>query len=212
VPIATRLFVPSAYRPSAKFGAFGMLLFSGQPGGAEDLARYQRICETYLRVLDDSAVVDEVDPHALQMVTVWPRADLKSVRSFDPETGNAHDECQRAIAHYAYASAHIWMKKFETHGAQFPVARGPYLVAWSQRAAAKKSSVVLTLDLSTLDSTPEIENAFRLWGKQIEDDPRHWQSSWRPTDWKFYTASMLNTYGQRIIDALAIVKHAGFIS
>lgn len=187
-----------------------MLVFSGQPGTAADLARYQRICEGYLRGLDDSKAVDQIDPNALQMVTVWPRTDLTDVRSFDPQTGNAHNECQRAIAHYAYPAAHLWMKKFEMHGAHFPIARGPYLVAWSQRASGK--TVILSLDLSQLDTNAEIDNAFLFWKKQIEDDPRQWRSSWSPAGWKYFTAGLLNAYGQRIIDALAIVRRAGFVS
>ena len=188
-----------------------MLLFSGHPNGEEDLSRYQRVCEAYLNVLGDSAAIDQVDPNALQMVTVWPRTDLTTEQSFDPENGDVHRECQIAISHYAYPAAHVWMKKFEASGAHISLAQGPYLVAWAQDPVAGNAVTILTLDLSAMESSAEIENAFRLWANQIEEDPHQWQKSWRPDDWKFYAAGMLNAYGQRVVDAIAIVKHAGFI-
>lgn len=176
------------------------------------MKRYLRICDAYLKTFDDSADISEADPNARQMVTVWPRRDIKAVRRFDAESGDSDQECKSAVLHYAYAAAHVWKKKFELHGARVGVGRGPFLVAWAQTAAPAKGAVtVLTLDLSGSDNTEEIQTAFRLWARQIERDPQGWQNSWRKQDWRFYAASMLNTYGQRVIDALAIVRHAGFI-
>jgi hypothetical protein len=189
-----------------------MLVFSGRPATPEDLQRYMRVCEAYLTVLNDSSDVERVDPFALQMITVWPRRDISAVRPFNSDASASATECQSAVAHYDYSAAYVWEKKFEARGAKLSVGRGPYLIAWAQHRRARKSVTVLTLDLSAMESTPQIENAFRLWANQIEGDPDSWQKSWQPQDWRFYTASMLDAYGQKVIDALAIVKHAGFLS
>jgi hypothetical protein len=210
--MATRLFVPSNYRPSEKYAAFGVLALSGPPTGADEARRYKWICEAYLTIFDDSSMVEAISPDVVQMITIWPRFDLTKTQSFDPTTSNLDLECERAISRYSYPAAHIWMKKVEARGAHIAVGRGPFLVAWARSPEGTNApGSVLTLDLSMMNSQADIENAFRLWKNEIEKHPQSWSDAWRPAKWKLFVASSLNAYGQQIIDAITIVKHVGLI-
>lgn len=205
-PLATRLFVPPSFKPPASLQAFGMLVFAGRPSAPDAVDRYLRICTAYLNTFDDAVEVWNADPDAVQMLTAWPRTDLEAPLSFDAVHDDADGECRRAVAHYSFVTAHLWMSRMKAGPA---AKRGPYLVAVARDGRGKGAPLtILKLDLSRMETESQIENAFHLWMAEIEKNPRSWNSAWRPQVWKLYVASMLNQYGKQVFDAITIVRHA----
>ena len=211
-PLGTRLFTPPIYDIPRGYGAVAVLAFPHPPTDADERARYLAACAAYVTVLPDSAVASAFAPDRPQMVTLWPRDDLRTPMSVQAPASPASlaQLCDAAVAHYAYLAADGWLSQLPRTVAFDRAARGPFLVAWAPPTALGRPNVpILRYDLSDFAAASEFTDSFTLWKNEIEDDPSLWASGWDLTRWRLKTRALSDRYAERIFAGLKLVPWIG---
>lgn len=205
--VSTRLFVPTRFSDFEAYGAVAMIIFPQVPATSEQTNRHRRICHAYLTTLPDATMTREQVPELRQMVTLWPRRDIKKPLSLHTSTQAAvAAQCERAVKNYDFVTAAVWTALIPKQAGVNRTRRGPFLIAWAPASAiGRAKSDLLLFDLSDFEQTSAIQRAFRIWKAEIENDPTLWNRGWNMNRWKAHTAAKLDRYGKQISGAIKMV-------
>ena len=204
-PAATRLFTPPDYALPRGYGAVAVVSFPRAPASPEERERYMRFCKAYLTVLPDAVVTARADPDRAQMVTLWPRTDLREAQSLrTPPQGRKLDAaCDDAVDNYAYEAAERWLARVPRRAGYTPGARGPVLVAWAPPASiCDERAPMLIYDMSQLERRGAISDGFAIWKRDIEEQPELWRNGWNLTRWRLNLQALTDRYGEQIVSAV----------
>lgn len=189
---ASRSFSARDEMDPADFAGYGIVYFPGsiQSGGNADRARM--ICQAFrqLPTVSDLETPPESIPRSDQFVTVWPlRLDsdvdeirdaegdeVAALRSGNSEAGSAAAAriCGVAVASYDRNAANRAQR--DAGGNAAFSGQGPYLLAWAPGAAKGADALVLSLDMSQVNTLPEARRDLTLWANLIEGDRSVWRN------------------------------------
>jgi hypothetical protein len=113
------------------------------------------------------------------MVTVWPVNNNNLADSLNPKA-DLNSQCLQAIRSIdlvaslsAIRSARAIVPNSDLSG------RGPYVIAWAPaKLAGKPRASVLVLDLSSVTTSAQAVEMFRVWAEKIEKNPALWRRGW----------------------------------
>lgn len=194
---ATRLFVSAEQFPPTAFKAYGVLAFTNVPD-EEELERYTQICEAFIQTIKPAT--DDNPPPRVQMVTVWPVKSAEIANKLNILTGwhaiaDNEDKCRSALESYDMSAATSATNAarasgFEANGI------GPYLIAWSPTSViGKADAVVLTADLSAVESLELAKNYMTRWKNDIENKPELFDAGFNVTKMTRYLRELADKHG-----------------
>ena len=178
---------------SEEYKVHGYLLLSSKP--EDDLQRYLKICESYLRHFDAAEdFKGEVSDRNL-MPTYWLlNSDAITISKTLGHQYLYHMSCDEYIELYDYSRAKILLSK-----ASQLSTRGPILAAWSTQDV---SSEILIFDLSNLDEN-DSDRAMLIWKERITMNPRVWNNGFKLVKIREELRSFLQKYGDEIVSVIS---------
>ena len=183
--IPTRGFLYRGESPEQDLGAYGYLLFTGQPD-KDKYARYEHICDSYERKIRDVNEYPGGDRSAL-MITYW-------LLATHDENSSQKSECARLIDNYDYATADKIVSAIGKLSAT-----GPILVAWNKPfGSGQSASTGLVLDMSDF-ADEDLDRAFSIWKDRIVRDPSVWQKGFNVVKAREAFRSLIQLHGAKII-------------
>jgi hypothetical protein len=177
---ASRIFAGPGQFPPSNFLAYGIVAFQALPTDKGEISRYETICKGFLAAIPTSnALIKYGVKTSQQMVTVWPVNNNNLADSLNPKA-DLNSQCLQAIRSIdlvaslsAIRSARAIVPNSDLSG------RGPYVIAWAPaKLAGKPRASVLVLDLSSVTTSAQAVDMFRVWAEKIEKNPALWRRGW----------------------------------
>jgi hypothetical protein len=199
---ASRNFLKPSDIPPAGFGAYGMVAFTALPTDDEGRQRLARICKSFLASLPSTGSLPASVAHRDQMVTIWP---LDDPRNPAAQAG----DCDYLIGNYALYAGQSAIndtrdRKHKLDG------RGPFLIGWSpSNTRGVKDAVVLVIDLSAYDTQDSFDAEFRLWEREIVENPTLWRNGFSVENLRLAVREFADRYGQSILDGMKFWGKSG---
>jgi hypothetical protein len=189
--IPVRGYLYAGETASQGFGAYGYLLFTKEPND-ETRARYELICDSYLRNFEPRSAYGGKKPGSL-MITYW------MLTTTHAETSDAESDCKQLLGKYDYARAYEMVSAISKL-----TSPGPVLVAWEQPYASDTTlkEDALILDMSDF-SNEDLDRAFGIWKDRITKDPSVWKKGFNVVLVREAFRNLIEKYGDKIV---ALVK------
>jgi hypothetical protein len=178
--------------------AYGVVAFRAKPTPATR-DRLRMACISYTKTL-----VRQVDlPSAVspkdQMLTIWPLDDPANKQA-------AADNCDFVIDHYELYGGDSAIQDALRQGAILGDS-GPFLIGWSpSNTRGIPDKLVLTVDMSGLDSQQSFDQAFLFWKKKVVEDPTLWRSGFHSEELKLSIRDFVDHYGEAVLAAVKLWK------
>ena len=196
---ASRTFAGPNQFPPQDYAAYGVVIFRAKASVRfkEDWNRHLAICEAYKNSLLQSAELQTAT--SKQMVTVWPIShDALADRLNHSKLASV---CDHAVENYGLSDAQANLRAAQA-AAFTPSGRGPFLVAWAPPSTrGHTDAVVLTADLSSIESYDAALIVMQDWVKDIEQNPELWKSEngWSLAAIQEISRNWLDKHGGRIL-------------
>jgi hypothetical protein len=196
---ASRNFLKPSDIPPAGFGAYGMVAFTALPTDEESRGRLTKICKSFLASLPPTAELPPSITPRDQMVTIWP---LDDPRAPAAQAG----DCDYLTGNYALFAGQSAINDASDRKHRLD-GRGPYLIGWSpSNMRGVKDAVVLVIDLSSYDTQDSFDAEFRLWEREIVENPALWRNGFSIQNMRLAVREFADRYGQSILDGMKFWK------
>jgi hypothetical protein len=192
--VPVRMYLPAPAIPPRGIGAYGVVALRGLPTPATR-ARLWRLCQSFVKYLPRPEAIPNSVRRSDWMVTVWPLT--------QPEAAPAKkDDCDFVIDHYDLYGGISAIQDAELQGADLS-GPGPFLIGWSPASSrGVKDKVVLTFDMSSLDSQESFDRAFIWWQQRVVSDPKLWRHGWSVEAIRLSVRDFFDRYGESALNAI----------
>lgn len=177
-PISSRRFSGPAQYPPQDFLGYAVVVSPSMPTEFDRL-RFQIICEAYAASMLPVTSVSE--PESDQFVTVWPVLSAGIADELNQFGQNAISRvCDTAVGSYDQVSALSSLRAAERAGFQLDD-RGPFVFGWLPSAGVgDEDSLILTMDLSRVESYAQAHALFIGWRRDVETSPELLRQGFAP--------------------------------
>ena len=136
------------------------------------------------------------------MATVWPiESDTEAMRL---NQASRNGVCQHATAKYNVAMSLQAIRDAEETGVNLD-GKGPYLLAWSpSKKKGHNDALILTMDLSSVETYEQAIRLFDLWIRDIEEDSSLWEAGWNLERLRIALRHWTDKYGEGLVELIGM--------
>ena len=190
--LPVRALIEPSEVPPREVPAYGIVAFSALPIGSET-ARYKFTCEAFKATLIPQS---DLPPHTKlseQMITFWPVRDKQKPQAIKMD-------CDYLVPSYDLKTGLDAIHDADPKNNYLAQRRGPFLIAWSpSESRYRGDSLVLIMDLSSIDEQESFMEVFRSWRHKITDDPSIWKKGFEVESVRRTVKEILDHYGESIL-------------
>jgi hypothetical protein len=184
--------IEQAEVPPREVTAYGVVAFSALPIGSE-AGRYKFACEAFKATLISQSDLPPNTALSEQMITFWPIRDKKKAQS-------VRMDCDYLVSGYDLKTGLDAIHDADPKNTNLAERRGPFLIAWSpSESRYRGDSLVLIMDLSSIDEQESFMEVFRSWRHKITDDPAIWKRGFDVESVRRTVKEILDHYGESIL-------------
>jgi hypothetical protein len=190
--LPVRALIEPSEVPPRDVAAYGVVAFSALPIGTE-AARYKFACEAFKATLISQSDLPANTALSEQMITFWPVRDKKNVQAIKMD-------CGYLVSRYDLKTGLDAIHDADPKNDNLAERRGPFLIAWSpSESRYRGDSLVLIIDLSSIDEQESFMEVFRSWRRKITDDPAIWKNGFGVESVRRSVKEILDHYGESIL-------------
>jgi hypothetical protein len=204
VPIATnvpqtlspvRALIEPAEIPPREVAGYGLIAFSSMPL-PQHIDRYKFVCEAFKATLIPQDQLPRNVPLSQQMITFWPIRNKNTAEAL-------RFDCHHLVSNYDLKTALDAINDADKQKERLAERRGPFLIAWSpSESRYKKDSLVLVMDLSSLESQQSFLEVLKDWRQKIIDNPEMWKRGFDLEAIRRTIRDTLDRYGDDLLNLI----------
>lgn len=193
--LPVRALIEPSEVPPREVAAYGIVAFSALPIGSE-INRYKFVCEAFKATLISQSDLPPNTALSEQMITFWPIKDKKKAEA-------AKMDCGYLVPSYDLKTGLDAIHDADPKNNNLAERRGPFLIAWSpSESRYRGDSLVLVMDLSSIDEQESFMEVFRTWRHKITDDPAIWKKGFDIETVRRTVREVLDHYGESILKVI----------